>query len=47
MMSLTLYAKWCHTVGGKITNTPNRVFIAFDPLETSVSLGGNIGGQGT
>lgn len=45
-MLLALYAKWCHTLGGKITNAPNRVFISFDPLDTSVFLGANIGGAG-
>lgn len=43
---LLVYTNWCHALGGKKANIPNRLFIAFDPGESNVYLGGNIGGAG-
>lgn len=34
------------TLGGKKGDIPNRMFIAFDPVETNVYLGGDIGEAG-
>ena len=41
---LLVYINWCHALGGKKANIPNRLFIAFDPAESNVYLGRNIGG---